>query len=52
MIGLELIIAFTAGISFLIWLISSIGIVKFLEKQNVKINYWLIRIYLLEKRYD
>jgi hypothetical protein len=42
--SLENIFAMIAGFFFLIFLVSFIRIIDFLQKRNVKINYFLIRI--------
>ncbi|MGD8538031.1 MAG: hypothetical protein PVI66_04865 [Candidatus Aminicenantes bacterium] len=41
--SLENIFAWMAGFFFVIFLVSFIMIINFLEKRNVKINYFLIR---------
>jgi hypothetical protein len=42
--SLENIFAWIAGFFFVIFLVSFIRIISYLEKRNVKINYFLIRI--------
>jgi hypothetical protein len=46
--NMTVVFAVGGGIALLFYIVSSIQIVRFLEKRGVKINYWLIRVTIIK----